>query len=94
MSPTYAMSLFLLEILVQRTDEWGAWILFEQAQILEDPLQLLANLVFIFYVEIWPGLFQGDSLDQLHVDKHLPLLPTPAVDFWNGHTGKQVSNRP
>ena len=57
MSPTDAMSLFLLEILVQRTDEWGTWILFELAQILENPLQLLANLVFIFYVEIWPGLF-------------------------------------
>jgi hypothetical protein len=52
MSPTDAMSLFLLEIPVQHTDEWGTWILFEQAQILKDPLQLLANLVFIFYVEI------------------------------------------
>jgi hypothetical protein len=94
MSPTDAMSFLLLEILVQLTDEWGVWILFKQAQILEDPLQLLANLVFIFCVEIWPGLFQGGSFDQLHVDTRLSLLSTPAVYFWNGHTGKQVSNRP
>jgi hypothetical protein len=67
MSPTDTMSLFLflLEILVQGTNKSGIWILFEETQILEDPSQLLANLVFIFYVEIWPGLFQGDSFDQL-----------------------------
>lgn len=38
MSPTDAMSLFLLKNLVQRTDELGAWILFEPAQVLENPM--------------------------------------------------------
>lgn len=88
MSPTDAMSLFLSEILVQCTNKWGTRILFEEAQSLEDLSQLLANLVFIFYVEIWPGLFQGDSSDQLRVDKRLSLLPTSAVYFWNQHVGK------
>jgi hypothetical protein len=45
MSPTDAASLSLLEILVQRTDEWGTCILFEQAQILEKVILRVKELI-------------------------------------------------
>ena len=45
MSPTDAASLSLLEILVQRTDEWGTCIVFEQAQILEKVILRVKELI-------------------------------------------------
>jgi hypothetical protein len=45
MSPTDTASLFLLEILVQRTDEWGTCILFEQAQIPEKVILRVKELI-------------------------------------------------
>lgn len=70
---THAVSLFRLDFSSKHTDEWATWILPEHARILEDSSQLLANLESILYVELWPGLFQGNFLNQLHVNKRFHL---------------------
>jgi len=62
--------------------------LFEFAKSFEILLQLLADFVLFFDVQVWPSFFQSDPFYKLQVDKCFSLISTPAVHFRDRHTGK------